>query len=142
MVIEKDKTVWYQNYKDEGVIFFEEFEGGAAYSHIKSLTDAFQIELPNKGGSMRSKAHTIIFASNCLPNVWWPNTDMEPLQRRIEEGGGCVAIWEGGRSDYSPDRVYTPGDIRPATHTWQAYPDPTTEDEDVPRGMFFSKCRG
>jgi len=140
-----DKKIWWDGYNNEGVILFEEFSGQVPYSTIKELCDGRDLRTEVKGGSVIIRPHTIIFCTNNPVHSWWVGVDLDPLHRRILEGGGCFAswtrhgtyIWRKGPGDPAPP-VYRPDDIRPDTHVWQPYPDPVL-NQDLPlNGMFLS----
>lgn len=114
-------------------MLFDEAEHGRlpAYHAIKLLCDGREQRAPVKGGSMLINPHTVIFCSNSPVTNWWPNVDLDPFRRRIEQGGGAVATWDGAPSDYVDARVHPPDNCT-YNHVWVAYPDPPNA-EAVPR---------
>jgi len=119
------------------VLLFEEFEGQTSFASIKTVTDAWaQLLVQVKGGDVLLKnVHSIVFTTNVPPTSWWPGTDIDPLRRRIIEGGGAWVRWAGRMSDYEDRRVVPPHEIvcSGQAFSWLAYPDPPDgEQENVP----------
>jgi len=145
-IVTSDGKIWFDGYDGEDVVFFDEFDGSARYSYIKTITDRYDnIRVENKGGtSLLQRIKAVIINTNNPPGTWWPATPrraaepLDPLYRRIRLSGGCYAEWEGTAENYVQDgRVYAPTKIHvPDNYVWRAYPDPPGSNEAAPISMF------
>lgn len=79
------KGNWWENYREEPVAFYDEFDGGdhMDVSYFKRITDRFPVVVPCKGDSYEYVTGVNIFASNVDPRNWYPAVHWEPIKRRM-----------------------------------------------------------
>lgn len=80
------RSKWWNGYKGEKVVIFDEFRGGIDIAHILRWTDKYPVQVETKGGSAVLRAERVIFTSNLHPHDWYPTIDQETLaalERRI-----------------------------------------------------------
>lgn len=124
--ISKAGQIWFDGYDAQGTVFFDEFNGEASYDEIKKITDSYDYRAQVKGASVVLQHHTVIISSNAWPANWWRGADLDPLVRRVRQGGGTLAVWGGSVHDYIDAAQIYPPDEFPWTpyYVWRAFPDP------------------
>jgi len=82
----KMKSDWWQGYKGENEVIFDDFYGWIAYDELLRILDWYRMEMPLKGTSAPLSANTFIFTSNKPWYEWYPKVkDTSALKRRVEE---------------------------------------------------------
>ena len=94
---------WFPDYRNEDVLFFDEFNGEASGYPVEfflKVCDSYPIRVETKGGFI-SLVHTkIVIASNVHPVKWWPGINerqYEALLRRLVSGGP-IQRWDADES--------------------------------------------
>lgn len=84
----KMKNEWWQGYKGQKEVIFDDFYGWIAYDEMLRILDWYRFELQMKGSSAPLSATTFIFTSNVPWEEWYKKVyDTSALRRRIEEFG-------------------------------------------------------
>lgn len=84
----KDNTKWWQNYKGETTVIWDEFSGASCTpSEFNKIFDRYPYTIEVKGGSVPLRGTNLIIISNFLPELWWDPTKSkvctEAVTRRI-----------------------------------------------------------
>lgn len=81
-----DSAVWFDGYRGQKTILFEEFYGNISYEMMLDFCDIYPMQVPVKGGFGHRKWENIIFTSNKHPNEWWTFEDnTDAFKRRITD---------------------------------------------------------
>lgn len=76
-------TIWWDGYRGESCILFDDFYGQVKYSRMLKLCDRYPIKVQIKHGSYIKMWKTIYITSNKHPDDWWPNVeDKRAMARR------------------------------------------------------------
>ena len=82
----KEDDEWWQDYKAEELVVFNEFEGHYPYTKFKNLVDDDTVSLRCKGGSYESNIHCIFICSNFATYQWYVNQPMrQAAMRRVKK---------------------------------------------------------
>lgn len=95
-------TIWFDGYRGQEAVLFDDFYGGIKYSSILRLLDRYPLQVPVKGGFVQWKPKRVYITSNQQPEKWYNIKDIRALKRRIskvfnfEERGNTspLLIWD------------------------------------------------
>lgn len=83
------QTKWFDNYKGEKAILFEEFEDSLwSCQYINQICDGYKMEVPVKGAFVPALWTEVWFTSNIHPRGWWKTTDpliLNGFRRRVKD---------------------------------------------------------
>lgn len=77
-------TQWWDGYRGQETILFDDFYGGVKYSLFLRLTDGYKFQLPIKGGFTWKKWKRVIITSNKPPELWYTRGMTDALARRLK----------------------------------------------------------
>lgn len=92
-VVPLGKNIWFPNYRNQDVLFFDEFNGEASGYPIEfflKVCDSYPLKAENKGGFVDLVHTKVVVCSNVHPSKWWSNINerqYEALMRRLITGG-------------------------------------------------------
>lgn len=79
-------SVWFDGYRGQETILFDDFYGWVKYHYLLQLTDGYNMQLQIKGGFVHKQWKRVIFTSNKPPDLWYNNIDnTDALFRRISK---------------------------------------------------------
>lgn len=86
-MIAQDGTIWWQGYKGEEVVLFDDYRGETNWSHMLRLCDMHATTEPKKGGDVVVNPSWIIFTSNEPWSLWvkWRGFEKSPWERRVTD---------------------------------------------------------
>lgn len=80
------KQLWFDGYRGQETVFFDDFTGNCDYETILRLTHDWEETVPVKGGFCRWWPKRIIFASNVPVECWWPTRgEIGAFERRVTQ---------------------------------------------------------
>lgn len=80
-----NNTIWYDGYKGQEAVLFDDFYGGIKYSSLLRLLDRYPLQVPVKGGFVQWKPKRVYITSNQQPEKWYKFKDIKALKRRISK---------------------------------------------------------
>jgi len=81
-------SLWFDGYKGEQTILFDDFTGWCSYSMMLKICDRYPMMVDIKGGTVQRRWNRVIITSNYKPELWWanePNMVFKALKRRITQ---------------------------------------------------------
>lgn len=92
--------VWFDGYKGQSTIIFDEFYGWVPYDLLLRIVDRYPLQLQIKGGFVECCATNFVFTSNRPWEEWYPNIDdRTALTRRFTEWGKIVKFEQKNPDD-------------------------------------------
>lgn len=88
--------LWFDDYKGEKTILFDDFGGGMPYRQLLQMLNGYPLQMPVKGAHVWLFAKRFLFTTNIHPDEWYFNDKtnkqdlIAPLQRRIQEYGKVI----------------------------------------------------
>lgn len=83
--IENGSNIWFDGYRGQEAVLFDDFYGGIKYHLLLKLLDRYPIKVPIKGGFVNWKPKRIYITSNKPVNQWYNKDDIRALERRISK---------------------------------------------------------
>lgn len=81
-VAEPTSTVWFDGYRGEEAVLFDDFNGNIRYHYLLQLLDRYKMRVNIKGGTTNWCPKRIYITSNSEPTSWYQQ-DTKALIRRI-----------------------------------------------------------
>jgi len=81
------RSKFWDGYRDQKNVVFDEFRGGIDIAHILRWFDRYPVLVEIKGASTSLVAENIWITSNLHPSAWYPDLDAttyQALERRLE----------------------------------------------------------
>lgn len=86
---------WFDGYKFQKVIVFDDFQGKTEIGHMLKLLDFGKFQMPYKGGFVPIHADTFIFTTNCDPATYY---DGHPAWlSRVEGDRYGSQVWDAAK---------------------------------------------
>jgi len=94
----KHGNLWFDGYEPmfHQTVVIDDFYGGIKWSDLLQMVDSHPYRVQVKGATVQFRPQTIIFTSNAKYKEWYPNMDVDPFTRRIEDFGGVVMFPKDG----------------------------------------------
>jgi len=85
--VTRDGRIWWQGYKDEEVILFDDYRGETGFSEMLRVTHEHQYVGDVKGTDATVNSACVIFTSNEPFTMWknWKDYDKSPFERRLTD---------------------------------------------------------
>jgi hypothetical protein len=83
-VCEPTSTVFFDGYKGQEAVLFDDFKGNIRYHYFLQLLDRYKMNVNVKGGQTNWCPKRIYITSNFDPQTWY-QTDITALRRRISK---------------------------------------------------------
>lgn len=77
------KSLWFDGYKGEEAVLFDDFYGWAQYSLILELCHEHPYRVQMKGSEIDWCPLVVFFTSNKHPSEWWKEIDTKAFKRRV-----------------------------------------------------------
>lgn len=77
--------LWFDGYKDQETILFDDFYGWIKYDEIIRLLDGYRMRLQVKGGFVQKRWKRVLMTSNAHPEDWYRRNEWTALERRISK---------------------------------------------------------
>lgn len=78
-----DGKIWWDGYRGQATILFDDFYGGCKYSEMLRYLDRYPMQVPVKGGFVWRQWTRVIITSNKPPQGWYNRDEIDALWRRI-----------------------------------------------------------
>lgn len=78
-----DGRLWWDGYRGQKTILFDDFYGGCKYSEMLRYLDRYAMQVPVKGGFVWRQWTQVFITSNKPPEMWYNRNECDALMRRI-----------------------------------------------------------
>lgn len=84
LALRSEGTLWFDGYRGQMGIIFDDFYGGIRHSNLLNLLDGHFLQLPVKGSFTYARWNRVVITSNTHPTGWYASMGYTPeLKRRI-----------------------------------------------------------